>query len=164
MNSEDFDISRALDRLLNEALVNADISNGYEAFLAIFDRYYAEDVKVENDTSPVRLTGKAHVLPILFNFLAPLHVMAEIGGLSVSLRYSPIRADKGEEQYADWSLALQGVLGRSVTVHWSSARRWDGSRVIYERHFDHRQIGGPLTFIDLDVDGSVRRNANAKPS
>ena len=164
MNSERFDMSLALDRELNEALVNADISNSYEEFLAIFDRYYAEDVEVASDTTPVPLTGKAHVLPILFNFLAPLHVMAEIGGLSVTLRYSPIRADKSEGQYAEWSLDLLGVLGRRVTVHWSSARRWKGSRVIYERHFDHRQIGGPLTFIDLGLDGSARQHANTKRS
>jgi hypothetical protein len=164
MNNEDFEMSPALDRELNEALVNADISNSYEEFLAIFDRYYAEDVEVASVTTPVPLTGKANVLPRLFNFLAPLHVMAEIGGLSVTLRYSPIRADHSEAQYAEWSLDLQGILGRSVTVHWSSVRRWDGSRVIYERHFDHRQIGGPLTLIDLDVGGSVRRNLSAKPS
>ncbi len=90
--------------------------------------------------------------------------MAEIGGLSVTLRYSPIRADKSEGQYAEWSLDLLGVLGRRVTVHWSSARRWKGSRVIYERHFDHRQIGGPLTFIDLGLDGSARQHANTKRS
>jgi len=153
MNSERFDMSSALDRELNEAIVNADISNFYEEFLAIFDRYYAENVEVASDTTPASLTGKAHVLPILFNFLMPLHVMAEIGGLSVTLRYSPIRADQREEQYTEWSLDLQGVLGRSATVHWPSAKRWKGSRVLYERHFDHRQIGGPLTFIDLGLDG-----------
>ena len=164
MNSERFDMSSAFDRELNEAIVNADINNSYEEFLAIFDRYYAENVEVASDTSPASLTGKAHVLPILFNFLMPLHVMAEIGGLSVTLRYSPIRADQREEQYTEWSLDLQGVLGRSVTLHWSSARRWKGSRVIYERHFDHRQIGGPLTFIDLSLDGSPRQHANTKAS
>ena len=164
MNSDGSTCHQRSTTELNEALVNADISNSYEEFLAIFDRYYAEDVEVASDTTPVPLTGKAHVLPIVFNFLAPLHVMAEIGGLSVTPRYSPIRADGSEGQYAEWSLDLLGVLGRQVTVHWSSARRWKGSRVIYERHFDHRQIGGPLTFIDLGLDGSPRQHANTKPS
>ena len=113
----------------------------------------------------VRRCSEGIILPILFNFLMPLHVMAEIGGLSVTLRYSPIRADQREEQYTEWSLDLQGVLGRSVTVHWSSARRWKGSRVIYERHYDHHhQIRGPLTFIDLGLDESPRQHANTKPS
>ncbi len=164
MNSDGSTCHQRSTTELNEALVNANISNSCEEFLAIFERYYAEDVEVASDTTPVPLTGKAHVLPILFNFLAPLHVMAEIGGLSVTPRYSPIRADGSEGQYAEWSLDLLGVLGRQVTVHWSSARRWKGSRVIYERHFDHRQIGGPLTFIDLDFGGAARHQSSAKPS
>jgi len=51
-------------------------------------------------------------------------VMAEIGGLSVTPRYSPIRADGSEGQYAEWSLASVGrpwkagygalVLGQAV--------------------------------------------------
>ena len=35
MNSERFDMSSAFDRELNEAIVNADINNSYEEFLAI---------------------------------------------------------------------------------------------------------------------------------
>ena len=77
-------MSSALDRELNEAIVNADISNSYEEFLAIFGRYYPENVEVASDTTPASLTGKAHVLPILIDFLMPLHVMAEIGGVGHS--------------------------------------------------------------------------------
>ncbi len=47
MNNEDFEISPALDRERNEALVNADITKSYEEFLAIFDRSCAEDVVCE---------------------------------------------------------------------------------------------------------------------
>jgi hypothetical protein len=137
------------ERDLNKALVNADISTSYEECLAIFDRFYDEDVEVASDTHTAPLVGKARVRPILFNFLVPLHVMAEIGGLSVRLKGTPIPTDCREEQHAEWSLVLEGVTGRSVTVNWSSARRWKGSRVVYERHYDHRQVGEPLTFTDL---------------
>ena len=136
---------------LNNALVNADISNGYEEYLALFDHFYDENVEVASDSNPAPLVGKARVLPIIFNFLMPLHVMAEIGGLSVRLRYTPLFSDKREEQYAEWSLALVGrATGRAVMVSWSSARRWKDARVIYERHSDHRQFGEALTMIDLD--------------
>jgi hypothetical protein len=135
---------------LNNALVNADISKGYEEYLALFDRFYDENVEVASDSNPDPLVGKARVLPIIFNFLMPLHVMAEIGGLSVRLRCTPFFSDKREEQHADWSLDLVGASGRSVMVSWSSARRWKDARVIYERHSDHRQLGEALTMIDLD--------------
>ena len=34
---------------LNNALVNADISNGYEEYLALFDHFYDENVEVASD-------------------------------------------------------------------------------------------------------------------
>ena len=166
MNSEQFEnTSSALDHELNEALVNANIENGYEEFLGIFDRFYAEQAEVVSEGHSTGLAGKSHVLPVLFNFLVPLHVMAEIGGLSVTLRYSEIRSDNRGEQHAEWSLDLVGILGRRVTLHWSSARRWKGSHVVYERHYDHRQIGEPLNMIDLDFSApSPRLAAPVRPS
>ena len=74
MNSEQADnTSSAFDHKLNEALVNANIANGYEEFLALFDRFYAEQVEVLNDGHATGLAGKARVLPVLYNFLVPLH-------------------------------------------------------------------------------------------
>jgi hypothetical protein len=166
MNREQVDnMSSTLDRELNEALVNTDIANSYEEFLSIFDRFYAEQVGVASDGHSTGLVGKARVLPVLFNFLVPLHVMAEIGGLSVTLRYSTIHSDQRGEQHAEWSLDLVGILGRRVTLLWSSARRWKGSHVVYERDYEHRQIGDPLTSIDLDFSApSSNLATTAKPS
>ena len=159
MNSEQADnTSSALHRELNEALVNANIANGYEEFLALFDRFYAEQVEVASNGPATGLAGKSRVLPVLFNFLVPLHVMAEIGGLAVTLRYSTLHSDKREEQHAEWSLDLLGILGRRVTLHWSSARRWKDAHVVYERHYEHRQIGGPLTLVDLDFSAASPRS------
>ena len=134
---------------LNNALVNADISNGYDEYLALFDQFYDENVEVTSDNNPAPLVGKARVLPIILNFLVPLHLMAEIGGLSVRLRYTPLFSDRREEQHAEWSLDLVGATGRSVIVSWSSARRWKDARVIHERHSDYRQFGEALTELDI---------------
>src|SRR5258706_12977363 len=166
MNSKQADNpSSAFERELNEALVNANIANGYEEFLALFDRFYAEQVEVASAGPAAALAGKSRVLPVLFNFLVPLHVMAEIGGLAVTLRYSTLHSDKRGEQHAEWSLDLLGILGRRVTLHWSSARRWKGSHVVYERHYDHRQIGEPLAGIDVDFAApSLRLETKARPS
>jgi hypothetical protein len=166
MNTEQVDnTSAAFENELNETLVNANIANSYEEFLAIFDRFYAEQVEVASDSHPTGLAGKSRVLPVLFNFLVPLHAMAEVGGLSVTLRYSAIHSDKRGEQHAEWSLDLLGVLGRRVTLHWSSARQWEGSHVVCERHYDHRQIGEPLTEIDVNFAApSLRLETTAGPS
>ena len=150
MNKEQSSKAAAAELDLNNALVNADISNGYEEYLALFDRFYDENVEVASDSNPAPLVGKARVLPIIFRFLMPLHVITEVCGLAVRLRYTPLFSDRREEQHAEWSLDLVGGTGRGVTLSWSSARRWKDARVIYERHSDHRQFGEALTMIDLD--------------
>ena len=69
MNSEQADNpSSAFDRELNEALVNANIANGYEEFLALFDRFYAEQVEVASDGPATGLAGKSRVLPSFSTF------------------------------------------------------------------------------------------------
>ena len=89
-------------------------------------------------------------MPVIFNFLVPLHVMAEIGGLSVRLRCTPLFSDKREEQHAEWSLDLVGATGRAVMV--SGCLPGDGkTRASYTaRHSYYQQFGEALTLIDLD--------------
>jgi hypothetical protein len=166
MNSVQVDMtSSALDHELNEAVVNANIANSYEEFLSIFDRFYSEQVEVVSEEYAAGLMGKSRVRHVLFSILAPLHVMAEIGGLSITLQYSTILSDMHGEQYSEWSLDMLGTLGRPVTVRWSSVRRWKDSRVVYERHYQHRQIGEPLTSIDLNFGApSLSLTTAAKPS
>jgi hypothetical protein len=94
------------------------------------------------------------VRSLLFNFLVPLHVMAEIGGLSISIRQTTIPADIAGETHSAWKLDLVGVSGRTCTVSWCTLRKWNGSRVVYEHHYDHQQSGGPLTSDDLSFNGA----------
>ncbi len=81
--------SQTLDRLLNEAIIHADISNSFEEYIEIFDTFYADDIEVSSDVTGEPVRGKSRVRSLLFNFLVPLHVMAEVAGLSVSIRISP---------------------------------------------------------------------------
>jgi len=139
------------DRELNSAIVSADISASYEEFLAIVDEFYADDVEVHSDSSPEPLVGRARLKSLLIGFLVPVHVMAEIGGLSVSVSEIPIAGDSLDEQHSQWSLELVGVRGRAVRVSWSVRRRWKQSRVIREYHYDHHQEGEALGLSDLRI-------------
>ena len=67
MNNEESSKAAEAELGLNNALVNADISNGYEEYLALFDHFYDENVEVASDSSPDPLVGKARVLPVIFN-------------------------------------------------------------------------------------------------
>ena len=145
------DSAARAERELNSAIVRADISASYEEFLAIVDQFYADDVELRSDSWPEPLMGRARLKSLLEGFLAPVHMMAELGRLSVSVSERPIAGDSLDEQHSQWSLALVGVTGRAVRISWSVRRRWKQSRVVGEYHYDHHQEGAPLGLSDLRI-------------
>ena len=74
------DRAMSAERALNTAIVNTDITRGYEEYLALVDQYYADDVEVSSDMSAEPVVGKDRLKSILFRFLGPLHMIAEIAG------------------------------------------------------------------------------------
>ena len=153
----------AAERALNEAIVNADITRGFEEYLTVVDQYYAEDVEVSTDASSERLVGKTRLKSILLGFLVPLHMLAEMGGLWVSIHEASMHGDSLDEQHSEWSLELIGVKGRRVTQAWCVRRRWKQSRVVSEYHYAHRQDGEALSVDDLRI-AAPRDPDSAKPS
>ena len=79
----------AREQVLNSAIVAADIHRGWEEYLEILDAFYADEVEVTTDTETGPIRGRERIRAILFNFLAPLHVMVEIGGFAIDVRESP---------------------------------------------------------------------------
>jgi len=154
----------ARERVLNSAIIAADIGRGWEEYLEIFDAFYAEEVEVTTDTATGPIRGRERIRALLFNFLAPLHVMVEIGGLAIQIRESPIHGDTPDETHSAWSMSLIGVSGRRCTQSWCTLRRWADSRVVYERHYDHQQSGGPLTGDDLSLNPSLAALGYGRPS
>ena len=53
------------ERVLNEAIVRADISAGFEEYLEIFDTFYAEDVEVSSGIGQEAIRGKTSVRSLL---------------------------------------------------------------------------------------------------
>ena len=116
------------------------------------------------DTETGLIRGRERIRALLFNFLAPLHVMVEIGGLAIDVRESPIHGDAADETHSAWSVNLIGVSGRTCTLNWCTLRTWASSRVVYERHYDHHQSGGPLTGDDLNLNQSLAIVGYGRPS
>jgi len=156
--------SQTRERTLNAAIIQANISEGFEEYLEIYDEFYADDVEAGSETGEEPIRGKARVRSFIANFLVPLHVMAEIGGLVISIRQTAIPGDAANETHSAWTLELVGVSGRSCTVSWRALRRWNGSRVVYEYHYDHQQSGGPLTSNDLSLYPATPTTADQRPS
>ena len=144
--------SQAAELALNGAILRGEIGRSYEEFLEIFERFYADDVEVSSEDSGETLRGKARVLPFLLNFLVPLHVMVEVAGLSISVQQTVVPRDTANETHSAWRLDFAGVGGKRCTLKWYAIRRWKGSSVVQEHHYDHRQIGEALTLDDLNFD------------
>jgi hypothetical protein len=154
----------AREKVLNSAIIAADISSGWEAYLEIFDAFYADHVEVSDGTESGSVFGREQIRALLSKFLVPIHVMAEIGGLSVQVRETPIPGDTADETHSAWSVDLIGVSGRTCQVSWCTLRRWADSRVVYERHYDHQQTGAPLTFDDLHLSPPPASMSDQRPS
>jgi len=146
--------SQTREDALNAAIVQANISESFEEHLGIFEAFYDDDIEVSSDTHEEVIRGKARVRALLFDFLIPLHIMAEIGGLQVSIRQIAMAGDTAGETHSAWTLDLVGVSGGTCTLSWRALRRWNGSRVMYEHHYDQQQIGGPLTLNDLNFNAA----------
>ena len=142
--------SQAAELTLNAAILSAEIANSYEQFLEIFDKYYADDVEVSRQDSSETIHGKNRVRPLLLDFLVPLHVLAEVAGLSVSVHMIQVPRDDANQTHSEWRIDFTGIGGRRCTLKWYTIRRWAASRVVYEHHYGHEQIGDPLTQEDLN--------------
>jgi len=53
--------SRTRERTLNAAIVHANISEGSDEYLEIFDVFYADDVEVSSETAEELIRGKGRV-------------------------------------------------------------------------------------------------------
>jgi hypothetical protein len=141
--------SQAAEHMLNTAITQANIGESFEEYLEIFDKFYAENVQVSSETQNAPIRGKARVGSLLLNFLVPLHVMAEVWGLVMSIKKTTISGDAANEMHSAWTLNIVGVSGKTCTLNWRALRKWNGSRVVYEHHYDLQRTGEPLTFDDM---------------
>ena len=164
LDRDSYTSSQTGERALNAAIIQANISESFEEFLEIFDEFYADDIEVSSETEEEPIHGKARVRSLIANFLVPLHIMAEIGGLLISIRQTAIPGDAADETHSAWTLELVGVSGRSCTVSWRALRKWNGTRVVYEYHYDHQQSGEPLTSDDLSLYPATSATADQRPS
>src|ERR1700719_308979 len=111
--------SKAAELSLNVAILRAEIARSYEEFLDIFETFYADDVEVSREGLGEMIRGKEKVRAFLLNLLVPLHVMAEVAGLSVSVQQTAIPGDTGMRDA--FRLEYRLHRRRSQTVHFEVA-------------------------------------------
>ena len=134
---------------LNDAIIRARMNESFEEFLEIFDKFYAEDIEVSQEEIGEPIRGKTRVGSILLNFLIPLHITAEVGGLKVSIRQTAETGDVPDETNSSWRLELVGSSGKRCALTWRTFRKWKQDLVVREHHYQLERTGDPLTFEDL---------------
>jgi hypothetical protein len=143
--------SQIKERALNAAIVEADIEQGYEKCLAIFDTFYGDDIEVSSETGDEPIRGKNRVR---------------------SLRRRFDRNDSSDRDcrrcYRRDAFCLDSRIrrsfGRTNTASWRVFRKWNGSRVVYEYHYDQQQQGEVLTVGDLSFDAATPAPQFGRPS
>jgi hypothetical protein len=145
------------ERLLNAAIIAADIAGSFEEYVDILDRFYADDFVAVFEMHAERIEGKAAVQERLTGFLVPLHISAEVCGVSVSIAVRPVRGAAAGETRSAWTLTATGTSGATCTRMWRTVRKWRDGQVVSEYYHDSTQIGDALTEADLrpKSDGSL---------
>jgi ketosteroid isomerase-like protein len=105
---------RTAERTLNAAIVHADITRSYEEYLEIFDAFYADDVEGSGETTEEPIRGKAGMRSLVFGFLVPLHAMAEVGDVSISVRQTSIPG--AVQVTCGQDVAFATAIGRCVSI------------------------------------------------
>src|SRR6202790_2625191 len=121
--------SQAAELSLNAAILRAEIARSYEEFLYIFETFYADDVEVSTEDLQEMIRGKSRVRAFLLNVLVPLHVMAEVAGLSISVQQTAVPGDTANETHSAWRIDFKSVGGRRCTLKWYPTRRGNGPGV-----------------------------------
>ncbi len=108
----------ALESQLNQLLIDGQA-------LAAFERFYAEDIVMQENTAPP-VVGKAH------NREREQAFFGSIAEAKVQLLGSAV----GEGvTYSEWIYELSFHDGRRICMTEVSARRWKGGLVVHERFY-----------------------------
>src|SRR5437667_4305743 len=129
------------DRRLNAAIGGVDIRKGFESYLDIVDAFYFEDVELILGEGTEPVCGRYDLRSRLSEFLTPIHMMAEVGGLSVTVQSTAVPVPDGAGTDSRWEARFRAASGLARTFSWSVQRRWKEGRVNYERHYDHHVVG-----------------------
>jgi len=139
-----------LEAMLIASLLAVDISRGYEECLAILDSFYADDVEVAIEGLEKPVAGKGQLRNVVMRWLLPFHVMAEIGGLGVTIRLTEeAGTDVIGTKHSTWVLELSGITGSRCSLRWSRVRTWRGTKVVSEYHYNYQRTGAPLGIHDV---------------
>jgi len=148
---DNYEKSRKQDKALNDAILQSDISLDFLPFIGLCGRYYADEVDLTVDTGPRRTIARDTLEGMLMDFLFPIHLISEMGGVRVSVEASHIPSDSSNEQHSSWFVELLAKNGTRHTISWKTMRTWIEGKVVAEWIHDQSHEGPVIQYSDLEL-------------
>jgi hypothetical protein len=144
------DDSRIQDKTLNEAILSNVISFDFLPFIELCHRHYADEVDLSFGEGPRRTVARGTLQGMLMDFLFPIHLIAEIGGVEVTAEAQHITTDTPDQQHSSWSVELLAKNGSRNVMSWKTMRIWVAGKVVAEHLYDQSNEGPAIQYSDLE--------------
>lgn len=141
------------DKALNEAILSNDISFDFLPFIDLCHRHYADEVDLSFGEGPRRTVAKDTLQGMLMDFLFPIHLIAEMGGVEVTVETQHITSDTPDQQRTYWSVELLAKNGTRHVISWKTMRIWVAGKVVAEHLYDQSHEGPAIRYSDLELKG-----------
>ena len=149
--ADDYEAPRIQDQELNEAILSNDISIDFLPFIDLCHRHYADEVDLSFGEGPRRTVAKDTLQEMLMNFLFPIHLISEMGGVDVTVEAQHITSDTPDQQHSSWSVELLAKNGTRHVMSWKTMRIWVAGKVVAEHLYDQSHEGPAIRHSDLEL-------------
>jgi len=149
--ADDYEAPRIQDKALNEAILSNDISFDFLPFIDLCHRHYADEVDLSFGEGPRRTVAKDTLQGMLMDFLFPIHLITEMGGVEVTVEAQHITSDTPDQQHTSWSVELLAKNGTRHVMSWKTMRIWVAGKVVAEHLYDQSHEGPAIRYSDLEL-------------
>jgi hypothetical protein len=149
--TDDYEAPAIQDKALNKAILSNDISFDFLPFIDLCHRHYADEVDLSFVEGPRRTVAKDTLQGMLMDFLFPVHLIAEMGGVEVTVKAQHITSDTPDQQHSSWSVELSAKNGTRRIMSWKTMRIWVAGKVVAEHLYDQSHEGPAIQYSDLEL-------------
>ena len=85
------------------------------------------------------------------NFLLPIHLISEMGGVEVMVEAQHTTSDTPDQQHSSWSVEFLSKNGTRQVMSWKTKRIWVAGKVVAEHLYDQSHEGPAIQYSDLEL-------------
>jgi hypothetical protein len=131
--------------------LSSDISFDFLPFVELCHRHYADEVDLTFGEGPRRTVAKDVLQAMLMDFLLPIHLISEMGGVEVTVKAQPITSVTPDQRHSCWSVELLAKNGTRPVMSWKTMRIWVAGKVVAEHLYEQSHEGPAIQYSDLEL-------------